>query len=642
MRDSTTSDVSRKWSASWSAGRPGSIKRAAVALLLVAGLVASCVGESHAFDRNPLPHTVVVDWIDVMLEAVELNPPAPTATTWRMWVVASSMYDAWSAYDPLALATTTGFQMKAPRSERTEANEEKAVSYAAHRSLSFVYPDQRSMFDDLLAQLGLEPSDSGDTSTPEGVGNVAAQEVIDERVDDGSNALGGFEQLRSEVYPTLYEPVNSGDPTADDGVFGSAFDPNRWAPLRVATGAHFDATGYPAVDDQTPSSYATQKFLTPHWGAVTPFAMTSGDQFRPPPPPQYGSLEPYEDALGMMTTNHEAWHEQVAEIAELNAALSDEQKILAEFWADGPRTWTPPGHWVQLGVGVSLRDDHDIDDDARLFMALTGAMLDAGISAWDAKRVYDYIRPISAIRHVYAGQPIIGWGGPGEDARLVDGATWQPYQSLTFVTPPFAEYTSGHSTFSRSGAEVLTAFTGSPTMYDGETTLGRDYDRDGTEDLFGQHVAAPGSMIFEEGPDETVTLRWDTFYEAADEAGISRRYGGIHFQDADLRGRAAGEQIGKQAFEWAELHWHPFAEVAETVEQMVLSRDVDRRVRNVALAQLHEIGLAFDSSTNSEGCDGLVSMESMLEDESGISEQAEQRLGRQLRFLGEALCSGDR
>lgn len=614
------------------------VVRLVAALSVLLMMLSSCVSGQHIFQRNPRPHSVVVDWIEVMLEAIQLNPPAPTVTTWRMWVVVSSMYDAWSAYDAYALSTQTGYDLKRPRAERTGANKEAAVSYAAHRSLSFAYPGQIPMFDDLLEQLGLEQDDSRDMTTPAGVGNVAAQEVIDYRVADGSNALGDFTQVTSEMYPEPYQPVNSGDPFAVNGTFGDSFDPNHWEPLRVANGSLLDANGHPAVDHQSPASYVTQTFLTPHWGAISPFALVSGDQFRPPSPPQYGSTALYTDALGEVSTSHEAWHQQVIEIAELNAHLTDEQKVIAEFWADGPRTWTPPGHWVQLAIGVSLRDGHGIDEDARMFLALTGALLDAGISAWDAKRAYDFIRPISAIRHVYAGQQILGWGGPDRGTRLIDGSEWRPYQSLTFVTPPFAEYTSGHSTFSRAGAEVLTAFTGSPQMYDGETALGRDYDRDGGEDVFGQHIAMPGTLLFEKGPRDVVILRWDTFYAASDEAGISRRYGGIHFQDGDLRARHAGEQIGRQAFEWAELYWDPFGEIGETIDQLFRSRDISRQSRNLLLDQLHEAAVAVDFREVSEQCNQAVVFEEMLGEQEGMSQAARDRLQRQLGVVLPAVC----
>ena len=104
---------------------------------------------------------------------------------------------------------------------------------------------------------------------------------------------------------------------------------------------------------------------------------------------------------------------------------------------------------------------------------------------------------------------------------------------------------------------MLSGYTGSERLYDGRTRLGRDYDDDGVDDLLGQHLATPGVLIFEEGPSERVELRWDTFRDAADQAGISRLYGGIHFQDGDLRGREIGRAVGQQALEYAQAHWPP-------------------------------------------------------------------------------------
>jgi len=192
-----------------------------------------------------------------------------------------------------------------------------------------------------------------------------------------------------------------------------------------------------------------------------------------------------------------------------------------------------------------------------MFMVLAGSLLDAGIGAWDAKRAHDYVRPATAIPSLYTGQEVRAWAGPNLGSRLIDGAEWRPYQATTFVTPPFAEYVSGHSAFSAAAAEVLTGYTGSGRLYDGVTRLGRDYDGDGVEDLLGQHVAEPGSLAFEQGPSETVVLRWTTFREAADEAGISRLYGGIHFQDGDLRGRDLGREVGRMALAHAVALWDP-------------------------------------------------------------------------------------
>jgi hypothetical protein len=129
---------------------------------------------------------------------------------------------------------------------------------------------------------------------------------------------------------------------------------------------------------------------------------------------------------------------------------------------------------------------------------------------------------------------VLAWTGPGRGTQFIDGQDWQPYQADTVVTPPFPEYISGHSTFSAAGAEILKRFTGSDTF-------GASY------------TALAGSSKFEPGitPAQDVTLSWATFSEAADEAGLSRRYGGIHFQDGDLVGRSLGRLVGAQAWEKA-------------------------------------------------------------------------------------------
>lgn len=500
-------------------------------------------------------NNIVVEWNKTMLSAIAQNPPAPTATTWRMHVVSTAMYNAWTAYDAVAWSTTTGDTLRRPVDEHTEENQAAAISYAAYWALTELFPNQQPQFDALMAELGYPLTRQVDTNTPAGLGNQAARDVLHAREQDGSNWQNGFADSTSETFAETYTPVNSPDPEAPNAPGGPAFNPNRWQPLRVPNGTMVDEHGHPTFDNADPSTYTDQVFTTPHWGAVTPFALTSGDQFRPPAPPKFASSEPYEDALGNVMTNHEAWNIQFDELLDISATLTDRQKAIAEFWADGPRTWTPPGHWNQLAQGIAIRDDHALSDSVKMYFALNAALLDAGIAAWDAKRVHDCIRPVSAIRHKYFGQQILAWGGPDQGTQLISGETWRPYQSLTFVTPPFSEFVSGHSTFSRAAREVLLAFSGTDVLYDGVTRLGEDWDGDGEEDLIGQHVLLPGSCLFENCPATTVVLQWTTLLEAADEAGVSRRYGGIHIQDGDLRAREMGRQIGQQAFAYTQTFW---------------------------------------------------------------------------------------
>jgi hypothetical protein len=230
------------------------------------------------------------------------------------------------------------------------------------------------------------------------------------------------------------------------------------------------------------------------------------------------------------------------------SGLTEEQKLIAEVWEDGAGTAFPPGSWMTFGQFVSARDGHDLDADAQMFFALANALMDAGIAAWEAKTHYDYVRPVRAIRELgdlgligapgtdeltgEIGHVVEAWAGPGADAATILAENFITYQTPgSDVSPPFAEYISGHSAFSAAGAAVLALYAGS--------------------DSFGAGIEfAPGSSRFEPGltPSETVTLSWDSFTDAADEAGISRLYGGIHFEDGDLYGRTLGRAAGEAAF----------------------------------------------------------------------------------------------
>ena len=504
--------------------------------------------------------SAVALWNEVALAAVRNSGARPTVTARSLFLLHLAMYDAWAIYDDTAHPVVTQFEARRPAAERTEANKTAAVSQAAYHMLMQLYPDyalDTNAYLQMMGVLGQEAlpfSATPDLATPAGIGLYAAQQVTLARADDGANADNDYADVTSGIYPTLYKPVNSADPATGRTPGGANFDPNRWQPLRVPTGKLTDENGQPIYSDD-PSTYIEQKFLTPQWGAVEPFALSAGDQFRPPPPPMAGSDAPYTDGLGQTTTNDEAYRQQVDALIQISADLSDYEKVLAEFWADGPRTESPPGHWNQLAQDVAYRDDHGLDEDVKMFFALNGALFDTSIAVWEAKRHYDFVRPQSAIRHRYFGQTVVAWGGPNQGAQQIPGELWRPYQALTFVTPPFAEYVSGHSSFSFASADVLTRFTGSPQFYDDTIVLPHDLDRDGVPDRVGQFVAVVGSTGFEVGPTEIVALRWPTFQDAAREAALSRRYGGIHIQDGDLRGREVGQQVGELAYATAEAYW---------------------------------------------------------------------------------------
>jgi hypothetical protein len=460
--------------------------------LAVAGWLAR--PDARDLRANIAGDNAVLLWNNAALQAIRDTVPGPTITARALAIVHTCMFDAWTAYDRAAVPTVSHHDWRRPRAQASEAGKALAVSFAAYRALIDLFPIQRELFDRVMRQLGCDPSNATmDPATPEGIGNSAAAAVLDVRHRDGSNQLGDLSPGAYSDY-TGYHPVNS--PAA-------IVDPDRWQPLSVVN-----------FGGQPPQA---QVYLTPHWGNVAPFSMTSGSMLRPAPPARYPSA---------------GYRDQAAEMIAVSAALTDEQKVTSEYFADGPNTEFPPGHWARFAELVSRRDRHTLDDDVKMFFALANALLDASISAWDAKRTYDSERPATAIHCLYAGRLIRAWGGPFQGTSTILGEDWRPYQSSAAAGPPFPEHFSGHSVFSAAAAEILRSCTGS--------------------DAFGASVTIrTGNSIGEPGlvPAFDVTLRFRTFSDAADQAGMSRRYGGIHFAQGDLIGRSLGRVIG--AAVWA-------------------------------------------------------------------------------------------
>jgi hypothetical protein len=421
-------------------------------------------------------------------------------------VVHTAIYDAWAAYDAKAVGTRLGGSLRRPKAERTPNRKSKAISYAAYRVLLDLFPSKPVDFARFMTALGYDPADaSTDTTTPQGIGNVTATAVLDYRHHDGANQLadepGGDPSKPYSDY-TGYTPVNTWDQVSDL---------YHWQPLCVPT----------PPPDATTCAGTVQTFATPQWGLVIPFALTSPDQFGPPP------------------MDRSKLAAEAQQLVDTQANLTDLQKTITYYWADGPSSELPPGHWAMFAQAASRAVHLSLDANAKGFFALGNALLDASIATWSAKRAQDTVRPITYIRQVYAGQPIRGWGGPGMGTVDEDGSAWIPYQQASVVTPPFAEYTSGHSAFSGAACQVFDDFAGTSSFGVTMTV-----------------TIAKGSSIIEPGlvPAADTTLSFTSFDQAADQAGLSRRYGGIHFEQADLNGRALGHQIGDAAWAKAQTY----------------------------------------------------------------------------------------
>ena len=165
-----------------------------------------------------------------------------------------------------------------------------------------------------------------------------------------------------------------------------------------------------------------------------------------------------------------------------------------------------------------------LDTNAKGFFALSNALLDASIATWNTKVLQDTVRPISYIRWLYRGRQIKGWTGPGTKTTTIDGGSWIPYQEANVVTPPFGEYTSGHSAFSGASQRICNLVAGNDTF---KVPLSVTITK-------GRSVIEPGLV-----PAKNLTLTFKSFTDAANSAGMSRRYGGIHFEPGDRNGRTS-------------------------------------------------------------------------------------------------------
>lgn len=563
--------------------------------------------------------SIARQWNVENLAAIRIAFPDPPVHARNLFHVSAAMYDAWAAYDPTAVGYAHREPAAPPDGVPLEDARREAISYAAYRVLVeryFTHPHPKTpaanadtakaSFDTFLASLGYSAEITTTTGdSPAAVGNRVAASVLAFAASDGSREQQGYND------PT-YSPVNS--PLIFDNASIQMNDPNRWQPLAF----DFRVTQNGIVAE------SVQTFVGPHWGSVRPFAMhldPGQSLYRDPGDPPYlgGVGDAQFKANNIQVIRFSSWLDpddnEIIDASPggignntlgqndgrghpMNPATglpytpnptnrADFGRVIAEFWADGPSSETPPGHWNTIANGVVDHPDFvrriggagplldALEWDVKMYLALNGATHDVAVAVWGCKRFYDYVRPICSIRYLghnnqlplvpglvetitaasaapgerhehlsaYIGQTAIYvWAGePADPETEYSGSAWirpiewLPYQRDTFVTPAFAGYTSGHSGFSRAAAEVLTAMTGSRFFPGG----------------MGTYTVPEGALEFEAGPTADVHLQWGTYYDAADQAGISRLYGGIHVAADDGPGRIIGSSCGQDAWSLA-------------------------------------------------------------------------------------------
>ena len=544
--------------------------------------------------------------------------------------------------------------------EDVESSRKKAISYAAYRLLSHRFQNSpqaeaiQRRFDLIMEQLGYETEFTTTTNYEFGnaaaLGNYIAETIIAFGLQDGSREQFDYNNAYYEPVNEVLIPDQPGNPLISD--------PNRWQPLSLDS--FIDQSGNPVdgsvIDFLSPEWGNVWPFAMRYTDKTE--YVRNGNTYTvyndPLDPPYLEStgletssesykwgfsmvsvwashLDPYDGVIwdispasignidsnsfpsefedhsgfynflegGDIGTGHAINPVTSEPYEEQMVPRGDYARVLAEFWADGPDSETPPGHWFTILNYVNdnpvfekrFAGEGEILDpmewDVKAYFVMGGAMHDSAISAWSIKGWYDYIRPISAIRYmasqgqstddtldnfnpegiplidglvevVLPGDPLAGffnqnvgkiklytWRGhdyientetdeAGVDWILADN--WWPYQRPTFVTPPFAGYVSGHSTYSRAAAEVMTLITGDAFFPGG----------------MGEFIARQNEfLVFEEGPSMDVILQWATYRDASDQCSLSRIWGGIHPPADDIPGRIIGEKVGKQAYEFA-------------------------------------------------------------------------------------------
>jgi hypothetical protein len=461
--------------------------------------------------RQPAPDfkpTAVYQWMDILLEASgrdsDRNQPRPPILSRTMAIVITAMYDAWAAYDDKAVGTRLHGRLRRPAAERTLANKEKAIAYAAYRALLYVYPNEANWTREQFRKKGFDPDNhSTDARTPEGVGNVAANALIEYRRNDGSNQEGDMKGGDGTPYAdyTGYKPKNTATKFTDK---------TAWCPIPFSDGK---------------GGWYSPSFLHPQCYKVKPLVLERTDQFRSPPPPQFGS---------------EQLKREVDEVMQVNANLTLEQKAVVEFMREGPRSTGQSGHWLQFAQDVSRRDEYDLDREMKLFFAVANIVFDAFMACWEAKRYYDTGRPYWWVRLYHKGREVDGWLGPGKGFGRLKAEDWHPYSPYIFVTPPFPGYPSGHATASGAASRMLELFTGSD-----------DYGAVAFQQA--GYMTEPGfsaaQMQARDGkpadiPDsKVIRLPLPTFTATAEMAAISRLWGGYHIRTDNDQGLVMGRRV---------------------------------------------------------------------------------------------------
>jgi hypothetical protein len=472
-------------------------------ITIVAALFLACVAvpvgaQTFDFDTGIAPIEVVIPHAIPAIFSVSPDASDASLVLRMTTLITNGWFDAIAPYHPTAVGVYSRLGRRPAAEASTNRNKNTAIMYASYRVLNSLFPQHVAGWRGMMLSVGLDPDAAQtDTTTAIGIGNAAGNAVVAARERDGMNQLGdeGGRQYNRRPYAdyTEYQPVNTPY---------ELHDPSRWQPNIVTRG-----TGI----------FQAQSFVTPQWKDTTPYSYDVPDRFSAPPPTRSNHR------------NRTAYTTQADEVLAISAGLTDYQKAAAEFFNNKIRSIGLSALFIAQTRGFTL------DQFVHFDFLVNLAAFDSGIAVWNAKYLYDAVRPFTAIRYLYGGHFVTAWAGPGQGTvHDLRGAEWRSYLN----TADHPEYPSGSACFCAAHSQAARRFLGS--------------------DNFGWSVPVPqGASDIEPGitPAADVVLGpWPNWSDFEQECGLSRLWAGVHFPASIPAGQNLCRPVGDLAYEFVQRH----------------------------------------------------------------------------------------
>lgn len=515
-----------------------------------------CTDESEFEERlplepNPLDRNRIKQWTIVLLNQIRDNfdVMTPPGSARAVAIFSSCIHDAVAMLSDYM----TPSYAKGSFRDREDMLLDYVIDGAAYEAISDMFfgkPSFRKVHKFLFEDLAHASPNGGFATRAigdflaylEGVearsfteGKLACTETLREWKRDGFDGLG---------HPLEHTPDHHSvnEPQKRAGITNCVVeinDPDRWQPICVPVEIGSEVC-------------EPQEFLGPLADIMHMYAIADPEDLTPPGPPL------------LKDGDEDEWQKQARQVLEFSGNLNDSNKIIAEHWADGPDTTLPPGHMFYIALGATEKQGLTPFDTAKVLFLVGAALNDAGVVSWASKLKFDFTRPLQMIQCGFGGSYVEAWTAPYRGVGTIDAAFWQPYQAETFVTPGFAGYVSGHSTFSAAAAGALIKFFGTSeylapkcikyeegsSLFEGKIIEGEENHIPGVTDVSNQGPRTVGYV-----PATDVVLCWETFEEAAEESGISRLHGGIHIIADHIDGNEMGFKIASAVYDKAQKLW---------------------------------------------------------------------------------------